>query len=158
VLRAFIGAVGMRDVGMELKSFKDNWRDSSTWKEAFNAGSRYLQAPKIVLRSKKMEPEAHQLESLILSFGRAVVKVLAIYKQEVIDKQLDLNRIAEAAMAIYTMTAVISRLDSEDNENLEIGQYYCKIAYKKATENLDAIFDPLDEFTVQLSDKITGLK
>lgn len=158
VLRAFIGAVGMRDVGMELKSFKDNWRDSSTWKEAFNAGSRYLQAPKITLRSKKMEPEAHQLESLILSFGRAVVKVLASYKQEVIDRQLDLNRIAEAAMAIYTMTAVISRLDSEDNENLEIGQYYCKIAYKKALENLDAIFDPLDEFTVQLSDKITGLK
>ena len=158
VLRAFIGAVGMRDVGMELKSFKDNWLDSSTWKEAFSAGSRYLHAPKIPLRSKKMEQEASQLESLILSFGRAIVKVLASYKQEVVDKQLDLNRIAEAAMAIYTMTAVISRLDSGDDENLEIGQYYCKIAYQKATENLASLFDPLDELTVQLADKITGLK
>lgn len=158
VLRAFIGAVGMRDVGMELKSFKDNWLDSSTWKEAFIAGSRYIQAPKIPLRSKKMQSEANQLESLILSFGRAIVKVLASYKQEVVDKQLDLNRIAEVAMAIYTMTAVISRLDSGDDENLEIGQYYCKIAYKKAIENLDSLFDPLDELTVQLADKITGLK
>lgn len=162
VLRAFIGAVGMRDVGMELKSYKDSlsksWLDSATWKDALTAGSRYLQAPKIPLRTQKMQSEARALESLILSFGRAVVKMLASYKEGVIDRQLDLNRIAEAAMAIYTMTAVISRLDSEDNENLEVGQYYCKIAYKKATENLDLLFDPLDEMTVQLADKITGLK
>jgi hypothetical protein len=151
VLRAFIGAVGMRDVGMELKTFKDNWQ----WKDALTAASRYIQAPKIPLKTKKMEVEARQLESLILSFGRAVVRMLASYQEEVVDRQLDLNRIAEAAMAIYTMTAVISRLDSED-ENLEIGQYYCKIAYRKARENLDLLFDPLDEITDQLADKITG--
>lgn len=152
VLRAFIGAVGMRDVGMELKSFKDNWQ----WKEALTAASRYLQAPKI--STKKMQAEARLLENLILSFGRAVVRMLASYKEEVVEHQLDLNRIAEAVMAIYTMTAVISRLEAEDNENLEIGQYYCKIAYRKAKKNLDLLFDPLDETTVQLADKITGLK
>jgi acyl-CoA dehydrogenase family protein 9 len=159
VLRAFIGAVGLRDLGMELKGFKDSmeksWFDGDTWKKTLSSGSRYLMAPEVKIKSK----EADLLANLTLSFGRAAVKALAMYKEEIIEKQLVLNRLAEAAMALYTMTAVIARLETEtDKLNLEIGKYYCKMAYRCAKRNLDNLFDPLDEETVQLSDRITGIK
>lgn len=157
VLRAFIGAVGMRDVGMELKGFKDgferSWSDLELWKKVFEAGIEHLKVPSIPSKLG----EARELEKLIRSFGWAVIKALGTYKEEIVEKQLVLNRIADAAIAIYTMTAVISRLDANPEEMM-LGKYYCKMALEKANRSLDHLFDPFDRQTNELADAITGLK
>lgn len=161
VLRAFIGAVGMRDVGVELKTIKDgfdkSWFDWKVWNHTLNTTSRYIKKANIPVKSSYLKEETKLLSDLLHSFGPSVVRALARYKEEVVEKQLVLNRIAEAAMALYSMTAVIARLDSNP-EGLEIGQYYCKIAARKAKNCLDSLFDPLDEATVKLADSITGIK
>lgn len=142
VLRAFIGAVGMRDVGMELKS----WWKPSIWTSRL----KKLHIPSSL-------KEARVLESLIYKFGWTIVQALAKYREEIVEKQLVLNRIAEAAMSIYTMTAVISRMEAS-KENLEVGCYYCKMAARNAKHQLETLYDPLDNATMHLADSLTGLK
>lgn len=153
VLRAFIGAVGMRDVGMGLKEIKDNpLHVEKIWKFA----KRYMIRPSVPVKSKDLQKEAKELEKGVHLFGRAVFKALARFKQEIVEQQLVLNRIAEAAMSLYTMTAVISRLD-KDPQGMDIGKYYCKKAMRNLRKNLGQLFDPLDEETLRLSDQITGI-
>lgn len=142
VLRAFIGAVGMRDVGMELK----NWWKPTVWTNRLKK-----------VRIPSSLNEARTLESLIYRFGWTVVQALAEYKEEIVEKQLVLNRIAEAAMSIYTMTAVISRMEAT-KENLEVGSYYCRMAARNAKFHLENLNDPMDEATLHLADTLTGLK
>ena len=142
VLRAFIGVVGMRDVGMELKSW---------WKP--NVWTSRLKKPRISSPLK----EARMLEDLIYKFGWKVVHALAKYREEIVEKQLVLNRFAEAAMSIYTMTAVISRMEAS-KEDLELGNYYCRVAERNANHHLNFLNDPLDDATIYLADSLTGIK
>lgn len=143
VLRAFIGGVGLRDLGVELQGLKEgSWLEGAQWKKGWNVLSRYLGKAKI-----QASEEGKLLSDLLFRFSKATVWALARYKEEIVEKQLVLNRLAEAAMALYTMTAVIARLDV-DKKDAEIGKYYCKIAARKAHQCLDTLFDPLDEVTL----------
>lgn len=153
VLRAFIGAVGLRDYGMELKSLKEN---PLQWKKAWNIGSNYIFAPNIEVKSPELQEEARALAKGIRRLGRSSFHALAHYKQEIIEEQLVLNRLAEAAMSLYTMTAVISRLE-KDPRGMKVGKYYCKMAMRNLMRNLDDLFDPLDKETLKLSNRITGI-
>lgn len=163
VLRVFIAAVGIRDVGMELKSYKDSlarsWFDGATWKEMMESALRYIKNVPIPIKSSILKKEAEMLGGLTQAFGRAVVHALIRDKEEIIEHQLVLNRLTEVAIALYTMTAVVSRLDAEHANvtDMEIGKYYCKIAYQKAKEQMNLLFNPLDATTTRLSDLITGI-
>lgn len=153
VLRAFIGAVGLRDVGMELKSLKEN---PLQWKKAWKIGKNYYFSPRIAVKSPELQKEVKDLSQGVLRLGRAVVHALIHYREEIIEEQLVLNRLAEAAMSLYTMTAVISRLE-EYSSGMDVGKYYCKLAMRNLHENLDRLFDPLDKETKLLSARITGI-
>jgi acyl-CoA dehydrogenase family member 9 len=154
VLRAFIGAVGLRDVGMELKSLKEN---PLQWKKAWKMGINYYFSPRIPVKAPELLQEARSLSKGVGRFGRAVFRALARHREEIIEEQLVLNRLAEAAMSLYTMTAVISRLE-KDPRGIDVGKYYCKMAVRNLNRNLDQLFDPLDGETIRLSDQITGIK
>lgn len=168
VLRAFIGAVGMRDVGMGLKklkeSFEANFTNKENWKESFEWLKRYITSPDIPITTDSLQPEVRKLSSAIRLFGWSVFKALAKYKEEIIEKQQVLNRIAEAAMALYTITAVLSRLDAAYKTNSiapnerEMALYYCKRAFRNLKNHLSHLFDPIDEETESLSDAVIGLK
>jgi alkylation response protein AidB-like acyl-CoA dehydrogenase len=165
VLRAFIGAVGLRDVGIQLKNLKERLGsslfDAGTWKDLFSISSRYFTSPSVPVKSKQLKKAAHSLSRNVKDFGFAVFKVLYTYGEGVVDKQLDLNRLAEAAMALYTSTAVIGRLDQAIQSNtlapneLACGLYYCEIASRKLQANLSELFDPLDRTLEKVSDSIT---
>lgn len=154
VLRAFIGAVGLRDLGMELKSLKEN---PFQWKKALTMGRNYSFSPPIEVKSPHLQKEKKALARGIRRFGRAAMHALIRYREEIIEQQLVLNRLAEAAMSLYTMTAVISRLEKDPKE-METGKYYCKMALRNLKQNLDALFDPMDQETNRLSYLITGIE
>lgn len=170
VMRAFIGALGMRDVGMELKSgvdaLKNPFKGFSNITHLFKLlGDRF--SPKVPVKSSLLKKEAKALGKATARFGNAILRVIAKYKEDVIEKQLTLDRIATSAMCLYTTSAVLSKLDYdlqkvyENKEALgndvEIGTFYCKHAMQVLHRHLDHLFDNDDAEIEALSDKITGL-
>lgn len=158
VLRAFIGLVGMRDVGVELKgvlealskpftSFDTLWRFGKQSLHRWKASTVTVQAP-------VLQPEAVQLSKAIRNFGIAVVRVLARYREEVFEKQLDLDRIATSAIAIYTTTAVLSKLDRDLahvqgdadalGNDVAAAKLYCHQAMATLDRSLKSLFSGSD--------------
>ncbi len=169
VLRAFIGVVGMRDVGMQLKTALDAMHhplaESVTLSKFIHSVGMRLKLPDIPVKSDKLKDEARELAKTVRRFGWSIVRLLAAYREEVLEKQLCLNRIAESAIGIYTSTAVLSKLDSQIAENvsdideqLAVGKFYIRQALHKVKISLDALFDNEDGDIEYLSDLVTGRK
>lgn len=154
VLRVFIAAVGLREAGMNLKEIKDSW----DLKGLFNTFRRCTFVPTIVVKNQKLRHDAQALAFAVKRFSWGCFKALYRYREEIVDKQLILNRITNAAIALYTVTAVISRLDSEKVCDLDIakGRLYNEIALKELKYELDHLFSPLDQRMEKVSDMITG--
>jgi alkylation response protein AidB-like acyl-CoA dehydrogenase len=148
VMRAFIGAVGMRDVGMQMKNPLNIPKLSMHW----------LFAPKVEVRSPHLQQEAKQLSKATRRFARVIPRLLAKYREDVVEQQLALDRIATAAMCLYTTTAVLSKLDAYPNDkDLAIGKFYCQHALGALHRHLDSLFQNDDSDIESLSDLITGL-
>jgi acyl-CoA dehydrogenase family member 9 len=172
VMAAFIGAVGMRDVGVSLKEVVDAiqnpFRDYTTLLKFGQKSIDRLRLPKVPVRSSLLQKEARDLSQVVRSFGFAVVQVLSRYREEIIEKQLVLDHIATSAIAIFTMTAVLSKLDSDlafvkDNpkalgNDVPIAKMYCSMAMAKIKTSLENLFDPQDMDFETVSDLITGIK
>lgn len=158
VLRAFIGLVGMRDVGMELKGVLDAVKNPwSSYETLWNFGRQSLyrwNAATVPVQSPLLRAEAAMLSKAVRRFGFSVVRVLARYREEVVEKQLDLNRIATSAIAIYTTTAVLSKLDSDLKRvqgnssalgnDVAVAKLYCQRAMATLDSNLGALFSKSD--------------
>lgn len=171
VMRAFIGLVGMRDVGMHLKAVLDSLKHPADqraflWKATKDFLKR-IKKPNVPVKSSHLKKEAAALGAAVRKFGFAVVKVLGRYGEDVFEKQLQLDRIATAAMAIYTATAVLSRLDSDLlkvndqatqlGDDLACGKLYCTYAMDKLQKALGTIDQNDDEMMERVSDQITGI-
>lgn len=168
VLRAFIGLVGMRDVGMHMKEdanlFKNPFED---FKRILETGTEYfsrLQAPTLEV-SPPLEKEASALAKNIRNLGLNVIRLLATEREGVIEKQLSLNRISNCAIAIYTSLAVISRLDTDCKlgradfkKNLLLGKHYFRMAQELFDQNISTLFSNTDGLTEEVSDQLTDLK
>lgn len=172
VMRAFIGAVGMRDVGMQFKSafeaLKQPWSDWETLKTfAFDRLSS-LRSPQIPIHSSKLWEEADQLGKAIKRFGLAIARLLATYREEIVERQLLLDRVATSAMALYAISSVLSRIDtalaekqkepSQLDQELAIAKLYCRYAFEQIDNSLNGLFDNYDNAIETLSDRITGLR
>lgn len=170
VMRAFIGAVGMRDVGLQLKEYlevlKHPFDNSKHLYSIFSQAFQRLQVPEITVKSSQLEPQAQALAKAVRRFGLAVIKLLAQYREGIIEKQLELERIADSAIALYTTSAVLSKLDATlqssketiNSNDIESGKLYCQMAMDTIDQNLSNLFSKNDEMMESLSDKITGIK
>lgn len=165
VMRAFIGAVGMRDVGMQLKNAMEAISNPvSNWETLQNFASerwKGLWAPEIPVRSSAIWEEAALLGKAVKHFGFCVTRLLANYREDIVERQLLLDRIATSAMAIYTASAVISRLDSvqgPEEKEIATAKFYCRYALEIIDQNLGTLFENRDASIEALSDLITGLK
>jgi acyl-CoA dehydrogenase family protein 9 len=170
VMRAFIGAVGMRDVGMEMKSFTDALKNPfSEYKALFkNSKSlvKKLRSPSISINSALLKEEGALLSKGIRRFSWSIMKLLSQYRENIIENQLQLNRIASSAISIYTTTAVLGKLDAElvqgnlpanvIRNQLAIGKFYCRYAMGELNKHLDGISKNNDIAIEALSDQITG--
>lgn len=170
VMRAFIGAVGMRDVGMQLKetldAFKNPFKKWDAIKDSANHHLRRLWSPQIKVDSLFLKKEAKNLGNSVRRFGFSVIKLLARYREDILEHQMSLDRIATAAMAIYTATAVLSKLDADllkvkDREkalgnDLIVGKLYCRYAFELIDRSLNNLFNNYDLAIKAVSDQITG--
>lgn len=169
VMRAFIGAVGMRDVGMELKtvleSLKTPFTSSQMLWEFFQRAARRWNASTVSVKSSQLQTEALNLSKSIRRFGVAIVRALAKYREGIVEEQLLLDRLATSAIAIYTSTAVLSKLDSDlvranGNEialenDVAVAKLYCQLASDQIDKCFSKLFDSNDAKIIAVSDQIT---
>lgn len=174
VLRAFlIAAAGMRDVGMEMKDVLDSLRNPLVGVPkaiGFGASSlgRFVRKPHVPVQSPVLRDEADELASGVRRFGIAVARLLATYREGIVEKQILCNRIATAAIALYTVTAVLSKLDSDltrangNRKRLEddtaCAKLYCRMAFETIDRALNGLHDNYDDEIEAVSDKLTGRK
>ena len=172
VLRAFIGVVGLRDVGMELKgasdAFRNFFREYGKITKAAGSLATRLMPPDVPVKSTVLKKEAVRLSKIIKRFALTSVKLLARYGEDIVERQLQLDRLSSTVIAIYTTTAVLSKLDCELSregyiseklaKDLEIGKFYCQHAMRKADRMLNETSKNNDDQIENLADLITGIK
>ena len=153
VMRAFIGAVGMRDVGLQLKNvveaFQDPFSKYSAILGFMEQRWHSLRAPSVPVKSLLIADESRELGKAVRRFGNAIVRLLSKYREDIIERQLLLDRVATSAMAIYTSIAVLSRLDSDLEaangseaalgNDVAIAKLYCRMALDTINANLGSL-------------------
>jgi acyl-CoA dehydrogenase family member 9 len=172
VLRAFIGVVGMRDVGVSLQSVVEASRHplsgfSTLWRFGIHFYQHFM-SPKIPVHSPLVSKEVVQLGKAVRRFGVAVMRLLAKYREDIVEQQLALERIADSAIAIFVTTAVLSKLDADLTKakgNVEslgndvtAAKLYSQIAMQQIDHNLQSLFKNRDRDIEMASDQITGVK
>lgn len=118
VLLSFIALVGMRETGEGLRAvweaLRRPWRGRTTLgRFAAEAISRRLATPRFPVRSPELSADAHALARLTRRFGLAVEHTLIRHREEILERQLVQQPIAEAAMELYASACVLSRYDAE---------------------------------------------
>lgn len=171
VLRAFSALVGMRDVGLELKSVADAiHRPFSQLSKIGGYASRklgaLLVAPQVPLRSPALEPEATRLGGDLGALAGAVETLLATHQLEIVDRQHLLGRVADAFTEIYVSACVLNRLDAmlrshhvkEQRRQAELltGRYYLKTAHRRIRAALASLWNNDDEAANRLADFVLG--
>lgn len=172
VMRAFIGVVGMRDVGVAMQgvaeALKSPLKDMSLLKQFGLTLMKRISAPQIPIQSSILREEADMLGKAVRRFGFSILRLLGKHREAILEKQLSLDRIATSAIAIYTTTAVLSRLDAALKEagndhtvlknDILSGRLYCRLAMGSLKNSLDTLFDNHDAFIEEVSDQITGIR
>jgi acyl-CoA dehydrogenase family protein 9 len=153
VLRVFIGAVGLRDIGLQLQALLEEAKNPLRgFHVVHKLGSILLSTatrPDIPVKSPLFQAEALRLSRSIRHFAFRNLRLLARYKEEVVEEQLKLNRIAESAIALYTSAAVLSRIDRVVQTSSLTGislereiaraRFYCNHALDKLDDSLNRL-------------------
>jgi acyl-CoA dehydrogenase family member 9 len=169
VLRVFTALVGMRDVGLELKSLLDAARHPlrNLGKLSGFAGRKmesFFSSPSVDVHHPELENDALRLGKLIGEFGSQVEAVLRKYQESILERQYQLARIADSANELYASACVLKRLDkmlgtgpldAARKLELQTGRYYLKTAGRRIYVNLDEhLWSNDDEETTLLADML----
>lgn len=169
VLRAFTALVGMRDVGLELESILNAIKMpfgnfSRLGRFAGRKVGALLASPAVSVRNVELEPDAGHLGRLVGSFGASIERLLATYQREIVDRQYQLGRVADAAIELYVSACVLNRLDAllrdhhldDAQKRFEVatGRYYLDTARRRIRHSLDSLWDNDDEATTSLADRL----
>ena len=161
----------MRDIGLQLQSLlqaaKHPIGGLGALYKLMAIALRRASKPAIPVQSPLLHDEAQRLGRSIRHFAFCILRLLAKYREAVVDEQLKLNRIAESAISLYTVTAVLSKIDQElqmasDPKNLldrdvAIARFYCNDALDKLDISLGSLLVHNRDKEIQsLSDTLTG--
>lgn len=168
VMRAFIGVIGMRDVGVQLKQTMDSLKNpfgnfGPAFSQLRNLASIFKK-PKIPVVSGILESSARKIEKMTNKFAWSIVFLLKKYREDIVDQQLELSRVAECSMSLYASYAVLAKLDSELRRKQEIvltkevaaAKYFVELSQKRIESALAQMGSPLDERISKVSNTMTG--
>lgn len=169
VLRVFIALTGMRDVGLELKGVLDALHNPlGNLAKLGGFASRRLGAlftpPAIELSHAELSEDAAGVARSISALGSQVERLLAKYREGVLDRQYQLARLADSATEIYACCCVLARLDrllgdhhldeAQRNRGLRTGRYYLRTAGRRIRRNFADLWDNDDEATTSAADDV----
>ncbi len=171
VLRVFSALVGMRDVGMELKGVVDALLNpignlSRLGGFATRRLGSMLAAPTVEVRALELRDEAEQLGALIGRFGGQVEKLLRRYQEGIVDQQLQLARIADAAAELYASSCVLNRMDGElrhdphdghhASPDLSVGRLFLTMSRRRTLGYLADLWDNDDAAILEVAGRLTA--
>lgn len=169
VLRVFTALVGMRDVGKTLEGILQGLHHplGNLAPLARFAGRKLgalLTPPLVRVRNSELESDAAAVAWLVRSLGMQVEWLLRTYQLEILDRQFQLARCADAATEIYVSACVVNRLDhllrdhhleeSDKLEALATGRYYLQTARRRIERNFKDLRDHDDAATVALANRV----
>ncbi|MGE3809236.1 MAG: acyl-CoA dehydrogenase family protein [Gemmataceae bacterium] len=151
VLKSFIALVGMRGVGEELKGVLD--AVTSPLKGAGAIGrflreetTRRLFLPAIPVEERGLQTRARALSRRVRSFGLAVQMLLRTYREGILDRQLQQERVADIACDLYASSCTLTRLDlllgqgrTGTDPEIRAGCYFLDLADRRMGQNLAAL-------------------
>ena len=169
VLKVFIAAVGMRDVGMDLQgvleALKSPFGNVSTLSRFAKRklGSLVI-SPHVPVKSAQLTDDAAKLGGLVGKLGSNVERLLRKYQEDIVDSQYHLRRIADVATEIYVSASVLKRLDfilagsngnaAKREDAVLTGRYYLQTARRRMQQNLNELWSNDDNETTALADRM----
>ena len=100
------------------------------------------------------------------ALGANVERLLRTYREEIVEKQYQQGRVADAAIELYVSSCVLRRLDAllgrgdENGEpgathgDLIAGRYYLRSAERRIRQALANLWDNDDELTTQAANSL----
>ncbi len=148
VMHAFIGAVGLRAVGMTLKD--------AGFVGAARQLLEHLKSPRIGLQRPELATEERELAKRVHKFGWLVPRLLAKYKEDIVEQQMVLDRVAMAATHLYAASAVLCMLERQQTsaQDLSRGKHFCVLAFDEFDRNVASIKHNSDAQMEALSDML----
>uniref|UniRef100_A0A914HE95 Very long-chain specific acyl-CoA dehydrogenase, mitochondrial n=1 Tax=Globodera rostochiensis TaxID=31243 RepID=A0A914HE95_GLORO len=152
VMRLFVALTGMHHAGKRLQQLA---KDLKSYSVSTLFGE--------LKRRTVGEAQAQAADQCIGEFGKTVDGLIMAYKKDVIDRQYELIRVANAAIDIYSMAVVLSRcnyaIERNGPENSQHDQFitnlFCRQAYKRVKNNLKEAKTP-SETELLLIEQIAG--
>lgn len=172
VLRAFTALVGMRDVGLELEGVLNAIHHpiGNLGRIGRFAGRKLnslLVPPSIPVRSPELESDAAMLGRGIAALGSNVERLLVTHQKQIVDRQYELGRVADAATELYVGSCVLNRLDqalrqaSHDEQGekeaawqLEVGRYFLRTSLRRVNRTLADLWDNDDADTTRIANQM----
>lgn len=162
VLTSFIALTGMRGPGLKLKSVHDvltrPWSGVGTLAGfAADQVRGRMQSPDVPVRSAQLAPHARRLGKLIRRLGNSVQKTLIRYREDVVDRQLEQQRIAWAAMELFASACVLSRWDhdrsartsSNGTDASAEAEWFVVDSLTQAERHLNELHSPVDRMLLE---------
>jgi acyl-CoA dehydrogenase family protein 9 len=169
VLRAFIALVGMRGVGAHLQGVLGALRHpikgwGTLWRFGRSQVSARLTAPEVPVQSPELRPLARQLGRRVRDFGLAVQALLRRYREAILERQYQQERIADAACDLYASACSLSRLDqllsggNHQPQEVPAGRYFLALADRHIRQNLAALWDNDDGAATRAADATLAME
>ncbi|HEV3167126.1 MAG TPA: acyl-CoA dehydrogenase family protein [Isosphaeraceae bacterium] len=163
VLKSFIAAVGARDVGEWLKATHEGLKNPlktvpTLWRSSREHAARLMQRPVVPVTSPELQAAASALAGRVGRFGWAVEKALIRHQMAFLDRQYVQERIADAAIALYSSACTLARIDlaltkgtatAFDRASADL---YLRMAGRRIDESLSRMNDPDDQATTRAAD------
>jgi acyl-CoA dehydrogenase family protein 9 len=151
VLKAFIALVGVHDVAEDLKAtlagLKSPARFVPTlWRFGSARFLRMARSPQMPVVSDELRPFADLLARRVPRFARAVERLLVQHRESFLDRQYLQERVADAAIALYTASCTLARLDREaaNSTGTAAGRAAGRLYLRMANRTFDRALNDLD--------------
>ncbi|MGO9463387.1 MAG: acyl-CoA dehydrogenase family protein [Isosphaeraceae bacterium] len=160
VLKAFIALVGMRDIGVGLKSTLEGLKRPGTfvptlWNFTRDHLGYLVRIPTVPVATPMLRPIAEGLARRVARFGRTVEAIIMARRESVLDRQYIQERIADAAIGLVTAACTLSRLDRSLSRNRATpadqfaAELYLRMASRRFDQSLVALRSHDDQLTTR---------
>jgi alkylation response protein AidB-like acyl-CoA dehydrogenase len=165
VMTAFVALLGMKGVGEGLENV------THLAKHPIGNFGRLAEFTKTQLSDavvghnfdglgRELAAEGKMISQITRLLARDIIRLLATYREKILDYQLIQQRISWSVIELYAMTAVVSRLQGMldagtiDKKSMTIGKGYCKHAAERINALLGSLFRNSDADTIKVADAV----
>ncbi|MFQ5866306.1 MAG: acyl-CoA dehydrogenase family protein, partial [bacterium] len=167
VLRAFIALAGMQEHGQYLKkvgkALQNPLNELGILTDfAIHRIKDRVTTGRLNGVDEALSDEVGKFEEYAKELHLAVERVLSKYRKKIIEQEFIQMRLADMAIELYAMGAVISRLDSLIKEKgkskvqreLTIGKTYCEEAWRRIRRNARQVDNNIDPWRKEIATNV----